>query len=157
MSESNWLTPQALEKLQKELVYLESDGRIQISERIAEARAHGDLRENAEYDAAKNEQGLMEARIRKLRYLVENSEIRDPSSSGTVESGSVVTVVDGDGDEMNIFIASAENRLPGYIMASPGGPLATALMGAAPGDEVSYEAPGGLFTYTVVDIHPFEG
>ncbi len=157
MTESLWLTPQAYQKLKDELERLEGVGRTEVSERIAEARAHGDLRENAEYDAAKNEQGLMEARIRKIRHLLDNAEVREPSSSGTVEDGSVVTVVDADGEEMDIFIAASENRVPGYVMASPGGPLARALMGASPGDQVSYEAPGGTFTYTVVDIHPYEG
>ena len=157
MSEATWLTPQAYAKLQQELAHLETEGRPYISERIAEARAHGDIRENADYDAAKNEQGMMEARIRKLRHILDHAEVRESSGSDTVEVGSVVTVVDGDGDEMEVFIAAKENRVPGYLLASPGGPLATALLGAGPGDQVSYAAPGGTYSYTVVDIKPFTG
>jgi transcription elongation factor GreA len=157
MSEPTWLTPAAYQKLQDEYDQLTTEGRRHIEERIAEARSHGDLRENADYDAAKNEQGLMEARIRKLRHLLDTSEIREAASTDTVEVGSVVTVRDADGDEMEFFVAPQENKIPGFLLASPSSPLGAALLGAGIGDGVSYEAPGGTFTYEVIAVRPFEG
>ena len=157
MSETTWLTPAAHTKLVEELEYLTTDGRRAIEKRISEARDHGDLRENAEYDTAKNDQGLMEARIRQLKHIIENSEVREAEDSGRVEVGTVVTVIDDDGDEMDYFIASAENKVPGMILASPTSPVGSALLGASPGDKVSYEAPGGTFAMTVKDVRVYEG
>lgn len=157
MSETTWLTPAAHTKLLEELEHLTTDGRRAIEKRISEARDHGDLRENAEYDTAKNDQGLMEARIRQLKHIIENSEVREAEDSGRVEVGTIVTVVDDDGDKMDYFIAAAENKVPGMILASPTSPVGSALLGAAPGDQVTYEAPGGTFALTVETIRLFEG
>lgn len=157
MSDTTWLTPAAHTKLVGELQHLTTDGRRAIEKRISEARDHGDLRENAEYDTAKNDQGLMEARIRQLKHIIENSEVREAEDSGRVEVGTIATVVDEDGDEMDYFIAAAENKMPGMILASPTSPVGSALLGASPGDEVSYEAPGGTFTMTVKGVRLLEG
>ncbi|MEA2058006.1 MAG: transcription elongation factor GreA [Actinomycetota bacterium] len=155
--EAIWLTPVAQRKLQKELEYLTTEGRINIQQRIAEARDHGDLRENAEYDTAKNDQGLMEAKIRKLKHILDNAEIREVESSGAVEIGTVVTVIDDDEDEMELLVAPAENKATGLLLASPASPLGKALLGARPGDEVSYEAPAGTFTYRIVAVRAYQG
>jgi transcription elongation factor GreA len=155
--EPTWLTPAAHRKLQEELEHLTTEGRRHMEERIAEARSHGDIRENADYDAAKNEQGLMEARIRKIRHLLDTAEVREADDGDHVVIGSVVTVKDHDGDEMEFFVAPQENRVPGLLMASPTSPLGAALLGAAIGDTVSYEAPGGTFGVEVLAIRPFEG
>ncbi len=152
-----WLTPAAHQKLVEELEYLTTEGRNEVTKRIAEARDHGDLRENAEYDTAKNDQGLMEARIRQIKATLDNAEIREAANDGTVDVGSVVTCVDEDGDEMEFFVAPPENKVAGMLLASPSSPLGGALMGAKPGDKVSYEAPGGKFTYEVKAIRPYEG
>ncbi len=156
-TDSTWLTPHAATKLREELEELEGPGRVEISARIAEARSHGDLRENADYDAAKNEQGLMEARIRQIRHILENSVIREIEDTGVVQVGSVVTVVDGDGDELEYFVASPENKAPGLLLASPQGPLGQALLGASVGDQVTYEAPAGRFSLEIASVRPFEG
>ncbi len=153
-----WLTPQAHQKLVGELEELTTAGRLEITERIAEARSHGDLRENADYDAAKNEQGLMEARIRQLKHILDNSEVREAAAdAGVVQVGSVVTVADGDGNEREFFIAAKENKADGYLLASPDGPLGSALLGAKPGDDVSYDAPAGTFSWSVIAVRPFDG
>lgn len=152
---TTWLTPAAHRKLLEEMEQLTTTGRREIEAKIAEARAHGDLKENADYDAAKNEQGLMEARIRQLRHLLDNAEVREVTDTGTVEVGSVVTVRDSDGDELEYFVATPENKMPGYLLASPSGPLGQALLGAAVGDEVAYQAPGGTFTLTIVSVKPY--
>jgi transcription elongation factor GreA len=152
-----FLTPAAFEKMRDELEQLKTEGRKEIEERIAEARSHGDLRENADYDAAKNDQGLMESRIRKLEHLLHTAEVRDVVDSGRVEIGSVVTVVDSDGDKLDYFVAPQENKVPGLLLASPTSPLGGALLGASVGDEVSYQAPAGTFTVSVTAVRPYEG
>ncbi len=152
-----WLTPASHAKLQAEYDTLVTEGRVQAAQRLAEARAHGDIKENADYDAAKTEQGLMEARIRKLRHLLDNSVVAEPTGDGTVQTGSVVKVVDDEGYEDEYLVAVPENRVPGLVLASPEGPLGAALMGARVGDQVSYEAPGGTFTITVVSVNPYVG
>ncbi len=155
--EPTFLTPAAHRKVAEELDQLKTDGRREIEERIAEARSHGDLRENADYDAAKNDQGLMEARIRKLEHLLNTAEVSEVTDTGRVEVGSVVTVVDSDGDELDYFVAPQENKVPGLLLASPTSPLGGAMLGASIGDEVSYEAPAGTFSVTVKAVRPYEG
>jgi transcription elongation factor GreA len=149
--EPTFLTPAAHAKMRQELEQLKTAGREEIEDRIAEARSHGDLRENADYDAAKNEQGLMEARIRTLEYLLNTAEVRE-----VVDSGRVVTVVDDDGDEMTYFVAPQENKVAGMLLASPTSPLGSALLGAGLGDEVAYEAPAGTLVVTVKSVRPYE-
>ena len=152
-----WMTPAALEKLQAEYDNLTTEGRDVVVARIAEARAHGDLKENSEYDSAKNDQGLMEARIRQLKDLIENAVVSEVNDTGAVEVGTVVTVTDDDGDEMEFFVAPAENKVVGIMLASPDSPLGSALLGKTPGEEATYEAPGGTFTYKVKSIRIYEG
>ena len=151
-----WLTPAALEKLQEELDYLTTAGREEAVARIAEARAHGDLKENAEYDTAKNDQGLMEARIRQLTHIIDNAHVTAPDDSGVVVVGTVATVIDDDGDEMEFFLAPAENKVAGMLLASPASPLGAALLGKHPGEEATYDAPGGTFTYRVKSVRIYE-
>ncbi len=155
--EPTFLTPAAHQRMQDELDQLKTSGRREIEERIAEARSHGDLRENADYDAAKNDQGLMEARIRKLEFLLNTAEVREVTDTGRVEVGSVVIVVDSDGDELEYFVAPQENKVSGLLLASPISPLGRALLGATIGDEVSYEAPAGTFSVTIKAVRPYEG
>ena len=157
MTESTWLTPAAYEKLAAEYHHLTTVGRREAQQRIADARGHGDLSENAEYDAAKHEQGLMEARINQLRHSLDTAEVRAVEDSGVVAIGTVATVIDDDGDELEFFLAPAENKAPGLLLASPQSPLGVALLGARPGDHVSYEAPGGTFSYRIVSVRVFEG
>lgn len=157
MTDTTWLTPAAHQKLLDEYEELTTTGRREAEQRISEARDHGDLKENAEYDVAKNDQGLMEARIRQLRHILDTAEVRDVEDSGAVEVGTVATVIDDDGDELEFFVAPAENKAPGLLLASPQSPLGEALLGTKPGDEVSYEAPGGTFTYKIVSVRVYEG
>jgi transcription elongation factor GreA len=156
-TEHVWLTRAAYDNLTAELSELLTDGRRRMEERLAEARSHGDIRENADYDSAKDEQALMEARIRQLQHLIDTAEVRDVENNGIVQVGSIVTVVDGDGDRLEYFVAPQENKVPGYLLASPSSPLGSALIGTAVGDEVRYEAPGGTFTVRVAAVRPFEG
>ena len=155
--DKTWLTPTAHQKLVEEYEYMTTTGRIEITAKIAEARDHGDLKENAEYHAAKDEQGMQEARIRQLKHILDNAEIREAEDDGTVGIGTVATVLDEDGDEMEIFVANQENKVRGMVLASPESPLGSVLIGKKPGDSVSYEAPGGTFTVKVTDVRVYEG
>jgi transcription elongation factor GreA len=154
--EPTWLTPAAHRQLEEELTRLTTEGRRHSEERLAEARSHGDIRENADYEAAKQEQGLMEARIRRVQYILKTSEVRAAESTEVVEIGSLVTVRE-DGEENEYLVATPENRVPGYLLASPQGPLGKALLGARPGERVAYQAPGGTFAVEVLAVRPFNG
>ncbi len=156
-SAKTWLTRTAYDKLREELEYLETEGRSEIEGRIAAARDHGDLRENAEYDSAKNDQGMLEARIRQIKSTLDSADVREIEDSGRVEVGTIATVVDDDGDETEFLVAPSENKVPGLLLASPDSPLGAALLGATPGDSVTYEAPGGTFTYRVTAVRVYEG
>ncbi len=157
--QSTWLTPAAFDKLTAELEELRTEGRRLIEIRLAEARAHGDLRENGDYDSAKNDQGMMEARIRQLDSILAHAVVREAADDGKVDIGSVVTVVDSDGDEMAYFVANPANKQPGYLLASPESPLGKALIGAAPGDKVKYdvEVAGKTKSFSILikDVRPF--
>jgi len=152
--EPTWLTPAAHRQLEQELARLTTEGRRHSEERLAEARSHGDIRENADYEAAKQEQGLMEARIRRIQYMLKTAEIRAAESTEVVEVGSLVTVRE-DGEESEYLVATPENRVPGHLLASPLGPLGKALLGARVGDRVECQAPGGTFTVEVLAVRPF--
>ncbi len=155
--DTTWLTPTAHQKLVEEYEYLTTTGRTEITAKIAEARDHGDLRENAEYHAAKDEQGMQEARIRQIKHILDTAVVREAEDDGTVSIGTVATVLDADGDEMEIFVANQENKVRGLVLASPESPLGSALIGKRPGDKVSYEAPGGTFTVEITDVRVYEG
>jgi transcription elongation factor GreA len=152
--EPTWLTPGAHRQLEEELARLTGEGRRHTEERLAEARSHGDIRENADYEAAKQEQGLMEARIRRIQYLLKTAEVRASESTEVVEIGSLVMVRE-DGEQSEYLVATPENRVPGYRLASPLGPLGKALLGARPGERVEYQAPGGTFSIEVLAVRPF--
>jgi transcription elongation factor GreA len=155
MTDTTWLTPAAHEKLIAELEELKTEGRRQIETRLAEARSHGDLRENGDYDAAKNDQGLMEARIRQLQALVDSAEVREAADDGVVGIGSIVKVVDEDGDEMEYFVANRANKVPGYILTSPESPLGKELLNKKVGERVRYEVNDRWFTVEIRGVRPF--
>jgi transcription elongation factor GreA len=155
------ITLEAYTRLKAELDELSTMGREEIAKKIKAAREHGDIRENAEYDAAKNEQGLMEARIRSIQAMLRDPEIVEvPSSSDEVGPGMLVTVKPldlEDEDETYLLAEHAEEKAPGARTVTTSSPFGSALMGAAEGDEVSYEAPGGTFRYRVVSFEPISG
>jgi transcription elongation factor GreA len=142
----------------KELEELKIQGRTQMAERLLHARELGDIRENAEYDAAKNAQGLMEARIRDLEYRLKDPDIIEAAAGDEVEAGMLVTLRpldDDDPDEETYLVAySPEERASGHRTVTASSPLGSALLGRRVGDTVEYEAPGGTFTYEVVSFSP---
>jgi transcription elongation factor GreA len=153
------LTLDAYKRLRDELDELKSAGRTHIAERLKAAREHGDIRENAEYDAAKNEQALMEARIRNVEHMLRDPEISEgPQQSEVVVSGMLVTLRpmedDEPEDEVYLLAESAEEREPGVRTITTTSPLGSAVVGASLEDEIAYEAPGGTFSYRVVRFEP---
>jgi transcription elongation factor GreA len=140
------LSQHAYDRLQAELEDLTTRGRIEVAEKIERARALGDLSENGDYHAAKDEQGHMEGRIRQLESLLENAEIVDPPVEGVVGPGSIVTVVYEGDDESSAeryLVGHIEERLGDLDVISPESPLGQALVGARAGEWVTYEAPNG--------------
>jgi len=151
------LTLDAYVRLRKELEELETTGRADIAERLLRARELGDLRENGDYDAAKNAQGLMEAKIRKLQYTLRDPEILEAASGDVVDAGTLVTlcpIEDDPEDEVYLVAHSPDERAPGVRTITVTSPLGSALVGKRVGDRVSYEAPGGTFGYEVVALEP---
>jgi transcription elongation factor GreA len=153
------ITLDAYHRLRTELTELTTEGRSTIAERLKAAREHGDIRENAEYDAAKNEQALMESRIRNLERMLRDPEIVEaPPDSEAVASGMLVTLrpLDDDDpeDEAYLLAESAEERAPGVRTITTTSPLGSAVLGARLEDEITYEAPGGAFRYRVVGFEP---
>jgi transcription elongation factor GreA len=155
------LTIDAYNRLKAELDELTTTGREHISERIKVAREHGDIRENAEYDAAKNEQGLMEARIRKIQAMLRDPEIVEaPVDADDITPGMLVTVRpldDDDEDETYLLAEHAEERVQGARTVTTQSPLGSALLGKKTGDQVAIEAPGGSFRYEIVSFQPHTG
>jgi transcription elongation factor GreA len=156
------LTLDAYLRLKAELSELTTTGRDNVSVRLKAAREHGDIRENAEYDAAKNEQGLMESRIRKLQHMLRDPEIVEaPVSAETVGAGMIVTLrpLDDDDPQVETYLLAehAEEKASGARTVTTSSPLGSALLGAAVDDEILYEAPGGSFRYVVVEFRPFTG
>jgi transcription elongation factor GreA len=142
------LTPAAHAQLEAELAELEGPKRTAVIEAIATARAHGDLSENFEYHAAKNEQGLLEARIRVLRHRLQHSSIVDEEAaakSGVVTVGSRVELERDDGERLEVEIT-------GVGGVSPDSPVGQALLGKAPGDEIVVDAPRGRWRARVVSV-----
>jgi transcription elongation factor GreA len=153
------LTLDAYRRLKAELDELRTEGRQRISERLRLAREHGDIRENAEYDAAKNEQGLMESRIRTLERMLRDPDIVEaPESAETVGPGMLVTLrpldEDEPEDETYLLAESAEERASGVRTITTTSPLGSAIIGASIEDEVAYAAPAGTFRYRVVAFRP---
>jgi len=156
------LTLDAYLRLKAELEELTTTRREEITEKIKVAREHGDLKENAEYHAAKDEQGMMESRIRKVQHMLRDPDIVEaPTEADAVGPGMLVTVkpldFDEEDDETYLIAEHAEEKAPGARTVTTGSPFGSALVGTAIGDEVAYEAPGGTFRYRIVSLVPFAG
>jgi transcription elongation factor GreA len=142
---SERLTEKQAEALRTELAELEGPRRTEVVAAIKKAREFGDLSENFEYHAAKNEQGLLEARIRSLRSRLDHAEIVEYSSGDEVGIGSVVEVEDDRGETITVEVSA----VGGSGTVSPTSPLGAALLGRKLGDSVDVQAPRGAWTATI--------
>jgi transcription elongation factor GreA len=145
--EGERLTARQAQALRDELAALEGPRREEVVAAIKKAREFGDLSENFEYHAAKNEQGLLEARIRTLRARLDHAEIVADAGSDEVGVGSVVEI-DGNGRTMTVEVSA----VGGAGTVSPTSPLGTALLGKRLGDTVEVQAPKGAWTATIRKI-----
>ena len=151
------LSRTAYERLHAELSDLETRGRVDIARIIERARELGDLKENADYHAAKDDQGRMEARIRQLRSILDHAVVLEDgvaeSAGGTVAAGTVVELrYEGDEETERYLIGSIEERRDDVSLISPASPLGQALLGKSPGDTVAYEAPSGTLRVEIVAV-----
>ena len=155
MSEPH-LSPQTYERLRQELEERSSTRRRELSLQIERAREHGDISENADYDAAKNEQGHNEARIRQLEEMLKNAVVLDSAVGGeVVEPGVLVELQhDGDDDAVTYLVGSIEEHHEKYSVLSTESPLGQALLGATPGAKVRYQGPKRELGVTVVAVRP---
>ena len=151
--DTHHLTQATFDRLTAELEELTTHGRTDIARKIQAARELGDLSENGDYHAAKEEQGKMEGRIRQLEKVLEDAEIVATGTGDEVATGTVVTIAyEDDDDEERYLIGSIEERHDELEVISPGSPLGTALMGARVGDVVQYEVNGATLEVEVVEI-----
>ena len=141
------LSRAAYDRLKAEFDDLTTRGRIEVAEKIELAREEGDLKENAGYHAAKDEQGHMEGRIRQLEHMLENAEIVDDQYAYTI-------VYEGDSEDMaeRSVVGHVEEVIDGAEVISSSSPLGAALQGASAGQSVTYEAPNGSLTVTVLQV-----
>jgi transcription elongation factor GreA len=144
-----YLSKDGLEKLRAELDEMVTVKRPEVAQRIHDAKEHGDLSENAEYEDAKNEQAFVEGRIQTIEALIKNATIIDESHGGDhVQIGSTVTVQGPDGEERFTIVGSAEAR-PTDGKISNESPVGRALLGRKKGEKVVVRVPAGDFTYTI--------
>ena len=147
------LTRETHDRLSGELKDLTTRGRIDIARKIETARELGDLSENGDYHAAKEEQGKMEGRIMHLERVLTDAEIVEAPAGDVVAPGSVVSIAyEGDDDTETYLVGSIEERHDELDVISPKSPLGEALLGSSVGDKVSYEAPGGALDVKIVAI-----
>jgi transcription elongation factor GreA len=149
------MTVRGVELLREELRKLKSEDRPQIIQAIAEARAHGDLKENAEYHAAKDQQGFVEARINEIEAKLSNTQVIDVTTvdaKGKVVFGATVELLDEHGKEIAYRIVGEDEADIKTGLISYTSPIARAVIGKNEGDEVSFSAPGGEKHYEVVRV-----
>jgi transcription elongation factor GreA len=149
------LSRSAYDRLRSEFEDLTTRGRIEVAQKIEAARLLGDLSENGDYHAAKDEQGHMEGRIRQLEHILETAEIIESTPDGEVGAGTIVTIVyEGDSDVMaeRYLVGHMEEKTGDLDVMSPESPLGAALIGASAGDWVEYQAPNGVLKVKVVAV-----
>ncbi len=151
-NKTQYISEDGLAKLRAELEELVNARRAEIATRIHDAKEHGDLAENAEYEDAKNEQAFVEGQIQRLEALIKNATIID-SIHGTehVQVGSTVRVDGTDGREVFTIVGSTEAS-PADGKISNESPVGHALLGKRKGDKVVVHVPAGDFSYTILDI-----
>ena len=146
------LTQHAYDRLKEELAFLEGEAREKIINDIATARAHVYLIDNAEYHAAKDQQGFQEARVRQIREMIDNAEIIQADDDGLVRPGKLVTIPHEGEEPETYLLGSREEKRAEHLVLTPDSPLGQALMGRSAGETVVARAPAGEMNVEIVEV-----
>lgn len=153
MNKEFYLTQEGLDSLKKELDYLKLEKRPEVINALKEARALGDLSENAEYDAARNEQAIVENRIKELEVMIENAVLINEVSTDKVSIGNTVTIKYEDDDDTEEYsIVGSKEADPFTNKISNESPIAQAILGRKKGDTVTVDSPNGKYNVKIVAI-----
>ncbi|MEJ5223154.1 MAG: transcription elongation factor GreA [Anaerolineales bacterium] len=148
---TTFLTKEGFDKLQAELDYLRTSKRHEVAERLHEAMEGGELIENAEYEAAKNEQAFVEGRIQELEIILASARIIENSNdTTTVQVGDTVVIQEEGGEPEEYTIVGAAEANPREGKISNESPIGRAILNRSPGDVVTVEAPGGSFKVKII-------
>ncbi len=150
--ESEFLTKEKLDELQAELAELKTEKRQEILDRVAFAKSHGDLSENAEYHQARDDQRKLEERIQKLESIMKTAVVVEKSDSGLIELSSCVVVQKDGGEPQELCLVGVEEADMAAGKLSYKSPLGEALFGKKKGDAVSITTPRGEVRYTIIDV-----
>ncbi|WP_127355338.1 transcription elongation factor GreA [Actinacidiphila soli] len=155
-----WLTQAAYDQLRAELEHLSGPARAEIVAKIEEARQEGDLKENAGYHAAREDQGKLELRIRQLNQILEHAKVGEaPADNGVVAPGTVVTIAfDGDPDDTLVFLLGSREYVSSDLDTySPQSPLGSGVNGKKVGDDAEYELPNGKkASVKILAVKPYQ-
>lgn len=155
-----WLTQAAYDQLKAELEHLSGPARAEIVAKIEEARQEGDLKENAGYHAAREDQGKLELRVRQLTQLLEHAKVGEaPADNGVVAPGTVVTIAfDGDPDDTLTFLLGSREYVSDELDTySPQSPLGSGVNGKKAGDNAFYELPNGRkASVKILAVKPYQ-
>jgi len=148
------LTPEGLANLKAELEHMSTTRRREVANRIKEAREFGDISENAEYDDAKNEQAMLEARIAQLEEKLRSATVIDAAEldNAVVRVGTTVHVIDGDGKKLKYTIVGSAEANPAEMRLSNESPVGKALIGHKRGEQVAFSTPKGERTLKITKI-----
>mgnify|MGYP001213389267 FL=1 len=146
------LTPEGKAKLEDELSHLLNVKKPELAARIQEATEHGDVSDNSEYEALKDELVLIDARIHELEQTLERAEIIEPTKGDRVTLGSVVTIRDDSGEEETWWLVSPEEADSRSGTISTDSPVGHALIGRRVGEKATVETPGGTIVYTILRV-----
>lgn len=155
MAKEILLTAEGLKNMEDQLEYLKTEKRKEVAEKIKEALSFGDLSENAEYDAAKNEQAEVEEKITKIENILKNATVisDEDAGSGMVSIGSKVKLFDKDfEEEITYTIVGSTEANPAEYKISNESPVGKALLGKKEGDEIVVEAPQGTIEFKILEI-----
>jgi len=154
MNETYYLTKEGEQRLREELQQLEGPARQDLARRLRDAIQMGDLSENADYIAAKEEQGFLEGRIQELKYILGNVTTIEDNGQGhdSVEVGATVTIQESDYPTEVYYVVGSKEADPSNGRISNESPIGKALMGKSVGDLVDVETPGGVIQFKIVNI-----
>lgn len=153
---TNFLTKEGFQKLQEELDHLRTTKRMEVASRLHEAMEGGELIENAEYEAAKNEQAFVEGRIQELELLLATAQIIEdngkPKKTDAIQVGTKVTIKEGNFEAETFTIVGAAEANPREGKISNESPIGKAILGHKIGDTVKVETPGGTYNVKIIKI-----